>query len=205
MRERLLEALTEAQRRGFLGPGSVDDQLAHAESLTGLVPEPPARFLDLGSGAGLPGLVVATAFPDSSGVLLDAHERRCAWLQEVLEALRYNDRVQVVCARAETAAHDPTLRAAFDLVTARSFARPAVTAECAAGFLASPAHLVVSEPPAPDPTRWPPAPLASLGLELLRITASPTGHATAAILTHPTATSPRYPRRPGIPEKRPLW
>ena len=55
----------------------------------------------------------------------------------------------------------PSLRAAFDLVVARSFGAPAVTAECAVGFLATGGHLAVSEPPEPEADRWPPEGLAA--------------------------------------------
>lgn len=203
MRSRLLELLSLAQRRGFLGPGPVDDQLAHAEGFARLVGSPVGPFLDLGSGAGLPGLVFATTFPDLRGVLLDAHERRCEWLEEAVDTLGLAARISVVNARAEEAARVPSHRGAFELVTARSFASPPVTAECAVGFLAPTARLAVSEPPEPDEARWPAEPLSRLGLGPPRIV----HHAgvTVAILVPTSPPDPRWPRRTGIPEKRPLW
>jgi len=65
------------------------------------------------------------------------------------------ERVRVIRSRAEVAGHDPALRFQFDLVTARGFGPPAVTAECAAGFLRVDGRLVVSEPPEDRVSRWP--------------------------------------------------
>ena len=66
-------------------------------------------------------------------------------------------------ARAEDVAHEPDLREAADLVTARSFAAPAITAEIATGLVAPGGWVIVSEPPGSDPDRWPEADLAGFG------------------------------------------
>jgi hypothetical protein len=203
VRDRLRDALTEAQRRGFLGPGPVEDQLRHAEGFTELVGEPAGPFLDLGSGAGLPGLVLAAAHPAAAGTLLDSQARRCAWLREAVELLGLSARLEVVEARAEEAARTEPLHSRFALVTARSFASPAVTAECAVGFLHVGGALAVSEPRSPDPSRWPPEPLSRLGFappETAR-----TELVSVAVLRKIAAEDWRYPRRTGVPAKRPLW
>src|SRR5690606_17211507 len=127
------------------------------------------RVLDLGSGGGVPGLVLAVRRPDLDVVLLDAMSRRCTFLEAAAAELGLAGRVRVVCERAEVAARDPELRGTFDVVVARSFAAPPVTAECAAGFLRVGGRLLVSEPP--DHTgeeRWPAAPLDELGLTVGR-------------------------------------
>jgi 16S rRNA (guanine527-N7)-methyltransferase len=109
----------------------------------------------------------------------------------------------VVCARAEEAARAPQWRGSFDVVTARSFGPPAVTAECAVGFLRIGGALLVSEPPDPHPERWPADGLARLGL----IAEPVPGTASAHLIRLRTseAVDPRWPRRVGIPRKRPLW
>jgi hypothetical protein len=112
----------------------------------------PVRALDLGSGGGLPGLVLVSAWPTTDWCLLDANQRRTEFLQEAVDELGLAGRVTVRRGRAEDLAHDPSLRGTFDLVVARSFGKPAVTAECAAGFLAVGGSLVVSEPPASSAT-----------------------------------------------------
>lgn len=111
--------------------------------------------------------------------------------------------------RAEEAGRDPELRATFDLVTARGFGPPAVVAECAAPFLRPGGLLVVSEPPAGEAARWPAAGLAPLGLEpvgpplTLEVGSGQTG--TYQVLHQRIACPERWPRRTGIPAKRPLF
>lgn len=74
-----------------------------------------SRVGDVGSGAGLPGLVLAIARPDVHWVLIEPMERRVAWLNEQVEALGL-DNVDVMRARAEEAKPQPLL----DAVTARA-------------------------------------------------------------------------------------
>jgi 16S rRNA (guanine527-N7)-methyltransferase len=201
----LVELLGDARRRGFLGPGPVERQLAHAERFADLIGDPPSSFLDLGSGGGLPGLVLAQRW-HRPGVLLDANERRCDWLDEALQRLGAAERVAVRCGRAEVLARDLDLREAFALVSARSFGPPPATAECGVGFLAPGGALIVSEPPeggAPPDARWPAAALRELGLE------GPETHRVGdvgiAVLRRVGPLATRWPRRTGVPTKRPLW
>lgn len=74
----------------------------------------PGRVGDIGSGAGLPGLVLAIARPDAHLVLIEPMERRCDWLREQTELLSLSN-VEVVRARAEEATIAP-----LDQVTARA-------------------------------------------------------------------------------------
>ncbi len=209
----LLEAALEgARRRGFVGPGPVRDHIDHARSMAAaveaiepaLTTDPAAAYLDLGSGAGLPGLYLATRWR-SRGALLDSNRRRCAFLRDAVAALDVADRVEVVEARAEVAARETRLRGSFTAVLARSFAGPAVTAECATGFLAPGGILAVSDPPLSTPmdaaARWDAEGLAGLGLEQLEVV---TG-ARAMALFRKVGESHRWPRRDGLPAKRPLW
>jgi len=198
----LADILERAQTLGLLGPGPVANQLRHADALAGLI-APASRFLDLGSGAGLPGLVLALRWPEATVALLDANRRRADHLRWACHELGLHDRAEVVEARAEEAARDPRWRGRFSLVTARAFAPPAVTAECAVGFLAAGGRLVVSEPPGGSPVRWDPDGLGALGLTGPEILVA--GEATAAVLRAPALADPRWPRRTGVPDRRPLW
>jgi 16S rRNA (guanine527-N7)-methyltransferase len=205
----LLAVLDEAQGLGFLGPGPVARQRQHAVDLALAIGERRGRVLDLGSGGGLPGLVLFERWPGAGGVLLDAQRRRCDFLTRAVEALGLADRVAVACGRAEVLARDPALRGRFDLVTARAFGPPAVTAECAVGFLGPGGELVVTEPPAAVGTegegtpRWDPDGLAALGfLETRALRVADTG-AMRMRLSRPA--DERCPRRDGVPAKRPLW
>ncbi len=209
----LLEVLEDSRRLGFLGAGvTVEDQQAHAlgfvraweGSHLGTRPPgrtaPPGRALDLGSGGGLPGLVLATAWTRSEWLLLDAREVRVAFLDDAVRRLALSDRVTVLHARAEDASRQAGHRSAYDLVTARSFGPPAVTAECAAPFLRVGGCLIVSEPPESIGERWAyPHSLSELGLEVEESTPG------FQALTLRTMCGERYPRRPGIPAKRPLF
>ena len=202
-----LEAVLERSRRlGFLGPGSLRVQAEHAAGFAVAVTDPPGRLLDLGSGGGVPGLVLVGMWPHCRATLLDAGERRCAFLAESVDQLGWADRVTVVRSRAEEAGRQPDMRGAFDLVVARSFGPPAVTAECGAPFLDGGGRLVVSEPPGDGPgagsDRWPEAGLAELGLRAGGVWREPF-HYRAFVRERPCPD--RYPRRPGIPAKRPLF
>jgi len=163
----VLAALDEARARGFVGVGQGVDALAeHARGFVGPIAD-AARVLDLGSGGGVPGLVVAALLPDTTVTLLDASLGRTDWLRRVVGRMGWGDRVEVVTGRAEVLAHDDAWRGSQDAVVARSFAPPLVTAEVAAPFLRVGGRLIVSEPPQRDLTRWPAAALDELGLREL--------------------------------------
>ncbi len=165
---------------------------------------PPERFLDLGSGGGVPGLVLAHLLVDTSAVLLDVMERRCRFLEWAVQELGMQDRVSVQCGRAEELGREPELRGRFPVVVTRSFGPPAVTAECAAAFVQSPGgRVLVSEPPDPDEQRWSTDGLARLGL--IVGPRAQTLTATVQTLRSVEALDDRYPRRTGVPDKRPLF
>lgn len=208
MRDRLHAVLERAQGLGLLGPGPVEAHLDHA---TGFIrawsserEEPPRRFCDLGAGGGVPGLPLALDWASSAGVLMDASSRRCAFLRDAIRSLGLADRIEVAEGRAETLARQIGFDSSFDLVTARSFARPAVTAECGARLLRDQGLFLVADPPdsleGPE-VRWPEQGLLELGLRLQGQLAQP----SIAVLVRKLACPERYPRRNGIPAKRPLF
>jgi 16S rRNA (guanine527-N7)-methyltransferase len=212
----MLDVLTEAREAGFLGPSPVEAQLGHAEGfataahrLAGDNPSP--RILDLGSGGGLPGLVVAAAWPEATLVLLEANGRRATFLRRAVGLLGLEERVSVLEERAETAGRDARHRARFDEVLARSFGRPAVVAECGAPLLRVGGWLVVSEPPSSpeDSTtigagagRWPTEALGQFGLEPAEVLRD---GATYQVLRQAEICPERFPRRDGVPAKKPLF
>ena len=202
LEQRLVGVLEDARDRGFLGPGPVGFTVKHARGLASAVGAAARRFLDLGSGAGIPGLVFAGEWPDAEGVLLDSRQRSCAWMAGAIEKLGLADRLAVACGRAEELARTE-LREGYDLVVARSLGAPAVTAESAVGFLVRGGRLVVSEPPEQSEGRWSPEGLVELGLSRPDIRRA--GEATAAVLRREGTLDERWPRRAGVPAKRPLW
>lgn len=159
--------------------------------------------LDLGSGGGVPGLVLAFCFPDRTVTLLDGSDRRTAWLRQAVALCDLGERVEVVTLRAELAGHDTRYRGRFPAVVARSFSTPPVTAECAAALLAPTGVLVVSEPPSAGTDRWPAAPLAEVGLVPGALVETASGH--FQVLRLDGQCPDRYPRRTGVPAKRPLY
>jgi 16S rRNA (guanine527-N7)-methyltransferase len=207
--DRLRAALAAAQEIGAIGPGSLDDHIAHAgafvEAIKSVDPEAQSRrwrVLDLGTGGGLPGLIVAELVESWNLTLLDGRTERIRLLEDAVGELGWRNRVESVAERAEVAAHDPARRGAYDAIVVRSFAAPAVTAECAAGFLRLGGLLVVSEPPGAGASRWPSDGCAQLGLELAAVVELP----RSFVVLRSTEPCPdRYPRRTGIPSKRPLF
>ena len=166
MDERVERALAEARALGFLGDGPLGAHERSASAFAQVIGPLPAgsRALDLGSGGGVPGLLLASWYPDVRWVLLDKHRRRTSFLARAVAELGWAGRVDVLREAAEVAAHLPAHRGAYDLVVSRSFGPPAATAECAAGFLNPGGRLCVAEPPEPTPERWPVDGLAALGL-----------------------------------------
>ncbi|MDC3001899.1 16S rRNA (guanine(527)-N(7))-methyltransferase RsmG [Actinomycetota bacterium] len=125
--------------RGLLGPREADKVWDRHIINCAVVAEPDlevigteARIADIGSGAGLPGLVWALARPDVSVVLIESLLRRVTFLTECIAALELTDQVQVVRARAEEAARSP---GSFDIVTARAVAPLGNVARWAAPLL----------------------------------------------------------------------
>lgn len=224
--EPLLEALHRSREWGFLGDGPIDVHIDHAlgfvDALTWAIDQVSASakvgdglspnggpWMDLGSGGGIPGLVLAHAWPDREAVLLDSSERRTRFLSQVVEDQGWTNRVQVVNARAEDAGRSPGLRGRFSLVVARSFGSPPVTAECAAPFLGLGGLLIVSEPPTtsqpvdtPDSSRWPDEGVGLVGLSNLGLWRDVFGY---RLLRQSQACPDRFPRRVGVPGKRPLY
>lgn len=197
----LIEVLERARTLGVLGPGPVLDHVEHAERFVGALEGLPsgAEILDLGSGGGLPGLVIADRRPDLRMVLLDSMQRRIALLAEAIDQLGWAGRVSAVLSRAETFGRLSDRRGTFQAVTARSFGPPGTVAECAAPLLSVGGLLIVSEPP-DQPDRWPVAGLAEFGLR-----AGPVPSPGLKVLHQQEPCPDRFPRRDGVPAKRPLF
>lgn len=199
--EALEGVLSDAQRIGLLGPDPVRRHIEHARAWAGALT--PDRFLDLGSGAGVPGLVLAHLWPEVEGALLDGQVKRTAWLRTAVARLGLDRRISVVEGRAEELAHEPDLREAFPLVVARGFGPPAPTAEIGSGFVAVDGRLSVSEPPEPDPDRWPTDELVGLGLEISAQVVQ--SGSRFVILRKQSPLDENLPRRRGLPLRNPLW
>lgn len=196
----LAEQLERSRALGFLGPGPAVEHIDHAQAFVSALASVTGTVGDLGSGGGVPGLVLVVARPDLRVVLIDALDKRCRFLEAAVAALGVGDRVDVVEGRAEAIGRGP-LRGQLDAVVARSFGPPSTTAECAAPLLRVGGVLLVSEPPEGH-DRWPVDGVGQLGLTPGEELVGPPRLRRLHLVATPDE---RFPRRDGIPAKRLLF
>ena len=163
-------------------------------------------LLDLGAGAGLPGLALAIVLPRSRFVLLDSAARKVAFMRDVVSGCRLAN-VEVVHERAETLA--TRTGPAFDVVTARAVARLDVTAEYAAPLLRVGGSLVAwagrRAREAEDALDRAAAELGLRRIAVRRVEPFPDAeHRHLYVMLKVSDTPARFPRRPGVAHKRPL-
>ncbi len=149
----LLTALGAIQARGAIGEASLQRAIEHAEQYVHTVPATAGTLCDLGSGGGLPGLVIAVRCPALRLTLVERRATRADLLRRAVGSLDLGDRVSVVADDVRVVAE--ATPGTFDVVTARSFAAPPITTRWASALLRTGGLLIVSEPPEDDPTRWP--------------------------------------------------
>jgi len=133
----------------------VEEIIEHALAFVGALVGIEGTVVDLGSGGGVPGLVVAWHRPDLRVVLVDRRSARSDHLRRLAGRLALSDRVEV--RSADAFALDPSSfepLSAVQAVTARGFGAPSVTAAAASRLLAPGGVLVVSEPPGGADDRW---------------------------------------------------
>ena len=207
--ELLLEANTRVNLTRIVDPAQVArfhllDALSALPVLDTLV---PVRALDLGSGGGVPGIVLAIARPDVSWTLVDAERRKADAMRGFVDALRIGN-VTVVAERAEILGRDAAYREQFDLVAARACAVLPVLAEYALPLLRLGGALVAWKGPIrPDEVRAGRAAGSDLGggaLELHPTGIPALGDHQFVMMRKVDATPDRFPRRPGQPTRRPL-
>lgn len=92
------------------------------------------KILDLGTGAGLPGIPIKIAFPDTQVVLMDSLNKRVRFLDEVIEKLSL-DNITTIHGRAEDFGRDKNYREAFDICTSRAVARLSTLSEYCIPFI----------------------------------------------------------------------
>jgi 16S rRNA (guanine527-N7)-methyltransferase len=158
--EALLAALAAIQARGAIGEQSLEGAIAHAEQFVVALAQVSGRVIDLGSGGGLPGLVIAARRPDLELVLVERRMTRVDLLRRAVAALGVSGAVTVFGGDVR----DLPMQGTAAAVTARSFAAPEITAHWAGVLLQPNGVLVVSEPPTDNDTRWPVAVLNAAGL-----------------------------------------
>ena len=208
----LEDAYTDAVARGFLDPREeLRLRERHLNDALGLaairLPRPGERWVDLGSGAGLPGLPLASQFPETRFTLVDAQRRRLDWVAATATKLHI-DNVTVVHARLEEYGHGAA-RESFDVATARALGRLPVVAELGLPLLrVGGALLIPRGRPTDAELRQAATACRQLGGrvdEVVPNPSSPIDHVGfVVIMAKIAATSPRFPRRSGVPARTPL-
>lgn len=180
-----------------------------ADSLTVLPclsPNEGASLIDIGSGAGFPGLALKIARPDLNITLLDGTMKRITFLQEA--ANRMGLAVNAVHARAEEAARRPELREQFDHATARAVAAMNLLAEYCLGFVkVGGSFIAMKGPSALDECKSAASALNTMGGKIVRTEQFTLADSSERLLisvakNHPTPTI--YPRVSAKIAKKPL-
>jgi 16S rRNA (guanine527-N7)-methyltransferase len=168
--------------------------------------QPAGRWMDLGTGGGLPGLVLAYRYPDVAWVLVDATAKKIAAVRSFADALGL-DNVTAVHGRAESIAHEPAHRGAYQGVVCRALAQLPVLLELTRGFLGADGQLVAMKGPS-----WR-AELqrAAVAMRVLRFAdvhseELPLPDRSSWVVTMRADGPPPvgYPRRDGLPKQQPL-
>ena len=167
-----------------------------------------SRVMDVGAGGGFPGLPLKLAFPGIHLVLLDSAGKKAAFLQHLVSLMEL-DSVEVLTGRAEDMAHWPELRESFDLALARGLARLPVLLEYLLPFCRIGGKTVAHKHGGLDGELKSAArALETLGGRLsaevpVQVTGL-TDNRVLLVVEKVAVTPERYPRRAGMPAKRPL-
>ena len=166
------------------------------------------RCIDIGAGAGLPGIALAIAFPALRLTLLESMQKKARFLEDIVAELGLT-RATVVDARAEEAGRDPDHRDGYDLVVARALAPLPVALEWCLPFVVVGGRCIL--PRGSDLDEQLPAgriAAGELGARLLpawplTVPELPTDRSLVVAEKH-APTPARFPRRPGVASTRPL-
>lgn len=208
----LTQRYQEAVDFGFLGPRERERiRPRHLDDSLGLAvlyqPVPGTCWIDLGSGAGLPGLPIAAVFPETQFTLVDAQQRRVRWVRSVADDLGIRN-VEVLHERIEDLGRG-RYRASFDVAVARALAHAPVVLELSLPLLRR-GGLLVAPRGALDTGELERlgAVSARLGGNAPRAAGNVTlsaGDPGVVLLVEKVARTPAaYPRRPGVPQRQPL-
>ena len=181
------------------------DSLSALPVIDGL--ERAGRCIDLGSGGGVPGLVLALARPEEQWLLVDSVRKKADVLRDFVSVLAIGN-VEVIAQRAEVLGQDRDHRESHDLVAARACATLPVLAEYALPLLAIGGALVAWKGPiSADELRGGRSSAAALGGSEPRVLPSgydQLGEHRFVVISKDRPTPGRYPRRPGEPARHPL-
>ena len=166
------------------------------------------QVLDIGSGAGFPGIPLAIGCPDAGFTLMDSTAKRCNFLDEVIKELNLVN-CRIVKDRCENLARNDEFREAFDVATARAVAPLAVLLEYALPFLkVGGVFIAMKGPDAEAELVLSANALVELKGELQEVMPyflpEGAGKRNLLVFKKTASTDEKYPRKEGRPEKRPL-
>ncbi|HXI14865.1 MAG TPA: 16S rRNA (guanine(527)-N(7))-methyltransferase RsmG [Chloroflexota bacterium] len=180
------------------------------DSLTVLsvLPRGALHLIDVGTGAGFPGLALKIARPEISVTLLEATGKKVAWLRETVEMLGLGG-LETLAERSEALAHDPIHRGRYDIVTARAVAPLAVLCELCLPFLRPGGRFIAQKSASGAEFETPAArrALSVLGgrvAEVRKVNHAALPNRVLVVIEQNGAVPSAYPRRPGLPAKQPL-
>lgn len=200
----LYSLLQSAQTLGFIGARPIEDHLDQSRTLTDLIgTSSTPHIVDLGSGGGVPGLVIAVLLPGCELTLIEVMERRSDFLDMAIDRLGVAQKVELIQSPAEEAAHESRLRMSADIVTSRGFGPPAMTAEIAAGYLRPRGRLLVTAVVENHASTWPLSGLKKLGYSEVLLHEGRWPVVECVFGDGPVA--PHYPRARSAARKRPLF
>ncbi|MFW6268533.1 MAG: 16S rRNA (guanine(527)-N(7))-methyltransferase RsmG [Bacillota bacterium] len=167
------------------------------------------NFIDVGSGAGLPGLILKIYRPKLKSVLIDSTLKKVRFMIKTADKLSLNDNLEILHERAEKLAHQNGYREKYDLATARAVAPLKILIEYTIPFVKKNGLVILYK--GPD---WKNEKKESLNaLKKLRTEVNFVsdvnipglqGERYLVVLKKNESTPENFPRRPGIPKKRPL-
>ncbi len=167
-----------------------------------------ASILDIGSGAGFPGIPLAICFPEKTIVSLDSTQKKILFQQQVCQELEINN-LQPVWGRAEEYGRDPAYRERFDLVTARAVSAINILLELAIPFCKIEKHAIFykgkeirDELAAAQSTQQLLSAFSPRTIDYCL--PGSLGDRTLVVFKKLAATPAQYPRKSGLPQKRPL-
>jgi 16S rRNA (guanine527-N7)-methyltransferase len=196
------------QVKHFLDSLSCLPIIRATETELGLAAGAGSKAIDVGAGAGFPGVALKIALPSLRLTLLEATGKKAEFLRFLAERLELPD-VAVVTARAEQAGHDPAHREQYDIVLARALAKMPTLAELTLPLAQVGGKVIAHK--GEDPTAEVAAAqmaIATLGGEVEDILSVAVpgleGARHLVVLKKLGPTPAAHPRRPGMPAKRPL-
>ncbi|KAF7806120.1 ribosomal RNA small subunit methyltransferase G [Senna tora] len=172
------------------------------------VPDDKLKLVDVGTGAGLPGIILAIACPEWDVTLMESMNKRCVFLEHAVGVTGLSN-IQIVRGRAENLGQNLCFREKFDIAVARAVAEMRILAEYCLPLVRVGGLFVAAKGYQPEEeVRKAEGAIEKMGAFLSQVCSvqsqSPYGQRTAVICIKDRPTPMKYPRDPGIPTKEPL-